>query len=113
MAEFTFIPSRGFTAASTPKVNVSKFGDGYSQRTPSGINVIEQTWELSFQSIDVTTANAIEAFFVQRKGATPFSWLPTGEVSEVRVVCTKWNKTYDSHLSSTITATFERVYGYD
>jgi phage-related protein len=111
MAEFTWTPSRGFTLDTTPKVNVAKFGDGYAQRTPSGINNIEQVWQLSFQNQVIATANAIISFLASKQGSTPFTWLPPGEITEVLVVCTKWSRTYDSHLTASITATFERVYG--
>ena len=113
MAEFNWIPSRGFTSDSSPKVNIAKFGDGYAQRVPAGINNIDKTWNLTFQSQPIATANAIETFLVLKQGAIPFSWLPTGDSTEVQVVCSKWSKVYESHLTSTISATFERVYGYD
>lgn len=112
MAEFTWNPSRGFTGETTPRINVAKFGDGYAQRTTSGINTLDRTWSLQFQQNSLTDVANIEAFFKARKGVTPFSWLPPGESTEVKVVCTKWSKTYDSHISATINATFELVYGY-
>lgn len=112
MAEFTWVPSRGFSGESTPRVNIAKFGDGYTQRSTIGINVLDKTWNLQFQQNSLDDINSIESFFVTRKGVTPFSWLPPGESIEVKVVCTKWSKTYDSHISATLSATFELVYGY-
>lgn len=111
MAEFTWTPSVGFTTETSPKVVTAKFGDGYSQRTAIGINNIEQMWNLSFASNDLITAAEIIAFLESKAGITPFTWLPPGEVTEVKVVCAKWTKNYESSISRTITATFERVYG--
>ena len=111
MAEFTYTPARGFTSDVTPSVRTAKFGDGYAQRVVHGINNLAQSWNLTFQSQPLTTAAAIIAFFEARSGASSFTWLPPGETTEVSVVCSKWNKTYESEISRTITATFERVYG--
>lgn len=112
MADFTWSPSRGFTSDIVPKVNVAKFGDGYSQRVPSGLNNIEKTWNLTFQSRPLTTIANIEAFLVSKKGSIPFTWLPTGESTEVWVVAPKWSKTYETNISATLSVTFEIVYGY-
>ena len=110
MAEFTWIPSVGFSSDTTPRVRVAQFGDGYSQRVAYTINNLNQTWNLKFDGQDIDTANAIEAFLVSKQGASSFSWLPPGEFTEVRVVCTKWSKNYESSISRSISATFERVY---
>jgi phage-related protein len=110
MAEFTWIPSIGFTNDSTPKVKTAKFGDGYSQRVPDGINNISQSWNLQFQSQPVEVAEAIEAFFRLKQGVTSFTWVPPGEVAEVKVIAPKWTKTYDSGISRSLSVTFERVY---
>lgn len=112
MAEFTWAPSRGFTGDSSPRVSVARFGDGYVQRAVTGINNIDKSWNLQFQQNSITDSNDIEAFFKVRKGVTSFSWLPPGESTEVRVVCTKWSRTYESSISATVSATFELVYGY-
>lgn len=110
MAEFNWKPSVGFTADTNPRVFSAKFGDGYSQRIPAGINNLEQSWNLQFQNNPINTANAIEAFFRSKNGAQSFTWIPPGDTSEVRVVCTKWSKVYETSISRTINATFERVY---
>jgi phage-related protein len=110
MSDFTWLPTIGFTKDTTPKVKTSKFGDGYSQRVPDGINNMVQAWNLQFQAQTLTTAAAIENFLSSKQGVYNFTWTPPGESSEVRVICTKWTKTYDSSISRTISATFERVY---
>lgn len=110
MAEFTWIPSIGFTQDVTPKVYIARFGDGYSQRAPFGLNNIQRTWNLQFNNNSISTSSAIEAFLASKKGSMSFTWLPPGETTEVRVLCTKWTKTYDNSITRSINATFERVY---
>lgn len=112
MADFTWTPSRGFTAETTARVREAKFGDGYVQRVAEGINNVNQTWNLQFQSNAVETIAAIEAFLISKGGYQAFTWLPPGEATEVKVMCNKWSKTYESEISRNLTATFERVYGY-
>lgn len=110
MSEFNYVPSKGFTGDSTPRVRTARFGDGYSQRVAEGINPISQTWNLQFNSKPLDEALAIENFFAARNGVTSFTWTPPDEFTEVKVICQKWAKTYESHISRSITATFERVY---
>jgi phage-related protein len=110
MAEFNWKPSIGFSSDTNPRVFAAKFGDGYSQRRPAGINNLDQSWNLPFQNIAINTANDIETFFRSKNGSVSFTWIPPGETSEVRVVCTKWSKIYETSISRTINATFERVY---
>ena len=111
MADFTYAPSRGFSQDVTPSVHTAKFGDGYAQRVIHGINNLASVWNLTFQSQPLADADAIIAFFETKAGAASFTWLPEGEDTEVLVICSKWNKVYESEISRNITATFERVYG--
>jgi phage-related protein len=110
MADFTWTPSRGFTTETTPRVRISRFGDGYSQRIADGINSLNQVWNLQFTNIGINTCTAIEEFLSARGGVHAFTWLPDGETTEVKVLCSKWSKTYESEFSRTLSATFERVY---
>lgn len=110
MSQFSWMPSRGFTTEITPRVRIAKFGDGYSQRVTDGINTINQTWNLTFQNNSVQTIADIEAFLASKNGADSFTWTPPDEEQEVWVFCSKWSRTYDSEISRTLTATFERVY---
>lgn len=111
MADFTWLPSRGFTTDITPRVTIAKFGDGYSQRVPDGINNLDQSWNLSFQSNDLGTIASIESFIKSKTGSEVFTWIPPGELTEVNVICTKWSKVYDSHISASLSLTFEKFNG--
>lgn len=110
MSQFTWMPSKGFTTDTTPRVRVAKFGDGYAQRIADGINTLEQTWNLTFGSIPLATADAIEAFFVTKAGVVSFTWTPPDSQTEYWVLCSKWSITYETDFSRVVSATFERVY---
>lgn len=110
MSEFTWIPDRGFNTETTPRVLTAKFGDGYSQRVADGINSLEQTWTLSFNSRSLTEVTAIESFLVTKGGITRFTWTPPDSSTEYRVICSRWNISYETNISRNISATFERVY---
>lgn len=110
MADFTWTPARGFTTEVTPRVSVASFGDGYSQRVASGINNIQQTWNLQFTNNSIAIIDSIDAFLTSKGGVLSFTWVPPGEFVEVKVVCYKWQKTYESSISKSLSATFEKVY---
>lgn len=110
MSEFTWMPDRGFTTETAPRVRTAKFGDGYSQRVADGINNLDQTWNLTFNSRSLEDADAIEAFLVSKEGAISFTWTPPGTVTEYWVICPKWSLVYESEFSRNISVSFEKVY---
>ena len=107
---FTYVPSKAFTATSKPRVAVSQFGDGYSQRVGMGINRIVKEWNLVFKSKSVSDANSIIAFFDDRAAVEGFLWQPPGESTTYSVLCTEWSKTYDSNISATVQAKFTQIF---
>jgi phage-related protein len=88
-----------------------RFGDGYSQRAPDGLNPEESTHELTFSELDEVTANDIITFLRGNVGAS-FSWTPLGTSTAIKVKCTRFNRTLDAgfRYTFTVSATFERVY---
>ena len=105
---FTWFPDIG--AQATPKLAVSesKFGDGYSQRAPTGLNARSDTWSVTF-----TRPRAIGllilAFMRARKASESFNW--TTPLNEAGVyVCKKWNHSSTIPGMLTITADFEQVF---
>ena len=111
MAEtFTHVPSVGFSRETTPKQFTVEFGDGYSQRTSSGINNIADSWELSFNSVSVASATSIVTFFNTHNGYKYFWWTPPGDSITYKVVCPSWGTSYQNHLARNVTCKFVRVY---
>lgn len=111
MAEtFSFIPDRGFRKQSKARVNVANFGDGYSQRYSAGINIFEESWDLSFRNRTISDINSIVSFLETHRGSTYFNWTPPGETVAIKAVCSEWNVEYNSEFSKSLSCTFNRVY---
>jgi len=109
MAFFTWVPDRGATKDTTTRVNASKFGDGYEQRVPDGLNSVMETWQLSFTLRTLAETQAIDAFLAANKGASAFEWTnPLGQTR--RYKCQKWNASFNHDGDSSLTATLERVF---
>lgn len=107
---FNFKPSKSFTVSSKPRVLTSQFGDGYSQRMVNGINSITKEWSVQFNSRDLSTCAQIEDFFEARKGVEGFKWTPPGDTITYSIICPEWSRSYDSHISASISAKFVQVF---
>lgn len=107
---FNFTPSKAFSKSAKTRVITAQFGDGYSQRIPDGINSVVREWNISFNNNSIIQINSIEDFFNLHKGSTPFLWIPPGESVQYTVICPEWTRTYNSHLSATISAKFTQVF---
>jgi phage-related protein len=66
-------PGSGTSAA--PRVNEAVFGDGYSQRSGDGLNVVPRTYTADWPMLWAEDADAMEAFF-ESHTSTPFLWAP-------------------------------------
>lgn len=74
-------PSIGFKKASKITVNTTQFGEGYKQRTSSGINSKQQDIQVSFINQDLTTAQKI-IDFLETAGTKDFG---TGASASVTI----------------------------
>lgn len=72
---FTWCPSYEPELEEAPQLLTAKFGDGYSQSAPDGLNHIRQRWSLSWNAEDTATAKAIRDFLRERGGWQPFYWI--------------------------------------
>ena len=48
-----------------PRINVVAFGDGYSQRTPDGLNTLRRVFSFSWKNIYSSQKVTIENFLIQ------------------------------------------------
>lgn len=104
---FTWYPDAGVQLEQQPSVTVTKFGDGYELRTPSGINNNPENWQLSF-SAGSTSLPAALAFIRARNATESFYWVtPLGETKIF--VCRKWSATRNLGYY-TMSFTFEQVF---
>ena len=109
------IPDKSLSRSVKPRVQKAKFGDGYEQRLSTGINPLEETFDVSFVNRARAEADDIIAFFESKKGATNFSFtIPDtnsgGNERTIKVVCDNWSLSYINAEASSVSATFRRVY---
>lgn len=85
---FTWRPEFESQLTQAPKVTTIKFGDGYEQRTPSGINNAPEKWSLQFTVSSAATNSALT--FIQARGAVEsFYWTnPFGQTKTY--ICKEW-----------------------
>lgn len=110
MAVFTIVPDKGFSKQTTPKVLTTQFGDGYAHRVADGINSINTTWNVTFNSRSLVDSDAIIAFFEAQAGVISFDFTPPDETTVYKVLCPDWSQTYESPISRSTSAKFVRTY---
>lgn len=108
---FTYFPDFNCKATYVGNVHVTKFNDGYEQRTPYGINTQAENWDLVFSNRTFDEALAIKAFLKRQGGVNAFSWTtPDGDT--LLFVCRPGNYAVETvkYNLKTITAKFEQVF---
>lgn len=108
------IPDKGLSRQTTPNVLVASFGDGYEQRLPNGINNLNETFSISFNTRTKEEIDDIIGYLASLQGATSFDFtIPdsnnSGETT-IKVVCPSFSQVYAFDDYYTATATFRRVY---
>jgi phage-related protein len=106
---FTFPASYGTSVTRAPRIKAVKFGDGYEQRQPDGINTFADVWSLSFTNISPADAASIDSFFSGLYGVSYFLWTPPGG-TQGKYICKEWGRTIATAVTETVTATFQRVF---
>lgn len=108
-SDFTYAPSYTSQRKHAPRALLAQFGDGYEQRAGDGINTNPQEWDLTFENLGDTDADALLGQLDGYGAVTSFTWTPP-RGSEIRVVCRTWSVTYASAGANTIAATFTEVF---
>jgi phage-related protein len=112
-------PSPGTRIVPAYRVLLSKFGDGYEQRSVDGINAIGLTAYLKWDNLLVATEqDPITSFFDATNGVTPFYWTPPGYTSPLKwVVDTSQQNSYQitpvTSAISSLTVTLRQVFDLD
>lgn len=99
------IPSIGMKKNMEPRLLGAKFGDGYQQTAPDGINTVLQVLEVSWNILTFEAGDEIDNFLTARHGEV-FLWTKPRELSPRRWRCKTWSKD-EQATTSNITATFE------
>jgi len=101
--DFSIEPSYAIQMDENVEVNKADFGDGYSQRTVSGLNNIKTIWKLVWEGISTANANSLIALFRGRRGVDVILWTPKRAVTTASKVIYETNHYYCklTHISET------------
>lgn len=108
-------PDKTMIRDSSPRVLVSKFGDGYEQRVVDGINSLSETYSLQFKTREKEFIDDVVVFLDAQKGVTKFAFkIPEsnsgGGEREIKVVCDSYSTTYEYDNFYTLGVNLRRVY---
>jgi phage-related protein len=109
MPVFTWFPDASVSVETEPVVRTARFGDGYEQRVPEGINTMPEKWDLTFTGTRAEI-DPIAVFLREHKGSVAFDWTTPDEVTG-RFICRKWSKSRERGVKVTMSFTLEQVYG--
>ncbi|MBK5072235.1 phage tail protein [Budviciaceae bacterium CWB-B4] len=107
METFHWRPVPGMSVPTEPNVRVVKFGDGYEQRQPKGINNNLKTYSLTFR-VPRHEFWVIDDFLTSHGGVDAFWWTPPLRYEPIKVVCRKWTPTINRRKIE-ISCEFEEV----
>lgn len=75
-------------------MNVAQYGDGYQQRSLDGINALDVTYSLSFDTRRQQDIDAMEAYLIAQKSkAFPFKHPVSGAI--INVFCNEWEVNWE------------------
>jgi len=97
------VPREGMQVSEKPSVVRVRFGDGYEQRRPTGLNARLKTFQAVFRVTDEPTRRWLDEFLSWHGGYRP----PKHNLT-VRVVCREWSVT-DNARHSDFSCTIEQV----
>jgi phage-related protein len=75
---YAYIADFGGTASARSKF--IQFGDGYSQRSPDGLNAESEQWDIEVGGLNLAQKNDLDGFIDRHGGHKAFLWTPNGEV---------------------------------
>lgn len=107
LPEFFWVPSYNQSSSIEPRVLTVKFGDGYEQRTPDGINNNLLTLDMSFDKRTEKETLSINHFLNTRRGANPFVFTPPAPfATKKKFICKKFSTNYVFFDNYTVRASF-------
>ena len=108
--EFIWTPSYNQSAEISPRVLAVRFGDGYTQRIPDGINNNLLNLDLTFENRSEKEATAIAHFLNVRRGAEPFAYTPPSPYATQKLfICKSFTSTFVFNDNFTVNAKFEET----
>lgn len=108
MSDFNWTPDYDMSMDEEIRVRAARFGEGYEQRAPDGLNPLTQKLSLTFTRRP-SVIDQIVTFLRARRGGQAFTFTPTGQ-TEIKVKCLKWKRTWADFGNHKLTLEMERVY---
>lgn len=109
----TYKPLVGSSSTNEHRARVAEFGNGYSQRSPDGINSKKETWNLTYRG-SAWDMDQIAAFFNDHAGYQTFLWsAPIAYTGQMKVFVKTWRRRPVTSEMDEITCTFVRVYDHE
>ncbi|MCA7822876.1 phage tail protein, partial [Escherichia coli] len=90
--EFHWLPEDGMKTENKPSIKTVRFGDGYEQRSPNGLNHSLRVFTCDFK-VEANERDSFEKFLARHEGYKSFFWRPPGINRKIRVVCRTWSAT--------------------
>lgn len=106
---FTWCPDKGASLTDEMRVKTSKFGDGYGQSTPDGINNHKEVWKLTFDR-NASEIAAIRGFVLRHRGANPFVWQSLSDGTDKLFTATDLSIGFPGGNSRTLSVTFNQYF---
>jgi len=110
MASLPIEPTRASSRNVTTRFLQADLGDGYTQRAGDGIQTVVESWNVTFDALDTTTANTLIAFFEDLDGYQKFEWIPFRQTVEKKFICPDWSESYPGNNLTSVQATFRQVF---
>jgi phage-related protein len=110
MDTFTYTPTWTTRGILKPRVLTAQYGDGYRQDAADGINNILEVWQLVFNPVGLTEAQAIADFVRNEAGYKKFNWTPPTPSATPRVyICQNIDWTHTGGATMSLNVEFIEV----
>jgi phage-related protein len=80
METFLYAYLADFSGTASARSKYIQFGDGYSQRSPDGINAESEEYDIEVSGLTLAQKNDLDAFLDRHGGHKSFLWTPNGEI---------------------------------
>jgi Phage-related protein len=111
MAIFGFRAEVGTSGDGEFAVFSSKFGDGYSQDTPNGLNNETQKWSVKVSSKGGSAKTVQQALdFIRAQKGLPFQWRAPNTTGLGWYACKRYSQSDEGGDFWTLTMQFEQAY---
>lgn len=105
-------PTYGADEQINDAILTARFGDGYEQSTPDGINYEQSSWNLTWENHKLADADVIWRFLRPKVQLAPFMWRTPDMTKEIQVKCTSLKRSWPKFGVRTITASFATNHSY-